>query len=133
MAKKTWREKFENGKPPTLITMDKAAMGMQPGDKMLISSPEEIDQYIRTIPFGKTVTMVQMRDDLATRHGAVVCCPLTAGIFTRIVAECSLESGEDGNDATPFWRIVDPKSPLAKKLSCGPEWISKKRDEEAAA
>ena len=28
---------------------------------------------------------------------------------------------------TPFWRVVNPRSDLAKKLACGPAFIQKMR------
>jgi hypothetical protein len=32
---------------------------------------------------------------------------------------------------TPFWRVIEPKSALAKKLTCGPEFIEEMRAAEA--
>jgi hypothetical protein len=60
-------------------------------------------------------------------------CPLTASIFARIAAEAALEDMAGGKPAekiTPFWRLIDPKSPIAKKLSCGPQFLAKMRRTE---
>jgi hypothetical protein len=67
----------------------------------------------------------------ACQHKARM-CPLTAGIFIRIISEVALEKMSAGDmHVSPFWRVVDPKSPLARKISCGPETIIKLRASEA--
>jgi hypothetical protein len=74
-----------------------------------------------------------MKRDIALEHGTEYMCPLTAGIFTRIVAELAheqLQQGKAEKDVTPFWRVVDLKMPLAKKLSFGTDFIREKRQEE---
>ena len=60
-------------------------------------------------------------------------CPLTSGIFLRIVSEAALDemrSGKSIEAITPFWRLVSPKAPLSKKLSCGPEFVAERRKAE---
>ncbi|MFM1807658.1 MAG: hypothetical protein RLZZ242_383, partial [Bacteroidota bacterium] len=58
-------------------------------------------------------------------------CPMTTSIFLRIVAEYNLEKmARNESEVAPFWRAIDPKSDLAKKLSCGPAFISSKKEEE---
>lgn len=105
------------------------------GSKLLISSPAEIDAFVRELPPGKFVNTKHIRDALATRHEADATCPLTTGIFLRIVTECALEQLEAGmptQEVTPFWRAIDPKSPLARKVSCGTEKIRTLRAAETA-
>jgi hypothetical protein len=47
------------------------------------------------------------------------------------MAEKNLELHGDNYEAmTPFWRLVDPKSDLAKKLSCGKAVIQELREDE---
>jgi len=41
-----------------------------------------------------------------------------------------LNTGKDIEEVTPFWRIVNPKSNLAKKLECGIDFIKKQRELE---
>ncbi len=74
-----------------------------------------------------------MRNDLAIEYQADKTCPVTSGIFLRIVSEAAyeeLKSGKKIDTVTPFWRIVDPKSKLAGKLECGIEFIKEQRDKE---
>jgi hypothetical protein len=131
---KTWTQKFNNGKAPHVDVLDTPFLGIPAGKKLLISSPEEVDAYVRAIPYGTTRTVTEMRHTLAERHRADATCPLTSGIFLRIGAELALEhhaAGQPLEAITPFWRIIEPNSPLAKKLSCGPEFITRQRQLEA--
>jgi hypothetical protein len=40
--------------------------------------------------------------------------------------------GKATTDVAPFWRVIDPKSPLAKKLRAGVQWIEQQRLAEQA-
>ena len=74
-----------------------------------------------------------MRDKLATAYGADVMCPLTTGIFLRIVAEAVNEAYINGvkmDDLTPVWRVLDTKSPTIKKLDFDPEFLWNQRRRE---
>jgi hypothetical protein len=78
----------------------------------------------------------QVRRELAALHGADACCPVSTAIFLRTVAEAAwdeIEAGKPATEVVPFWRVVDPKSPLAKKLRAGSQWIEQQRLAEAAA
>jgi hypothetical protein len=74
-----------------------------------------------------------MRRELAAMHGADAACPVSTAIFLRTVAEAAWDDIEAGKPVTavaPFWRVVDPKSPLAKKLRAGSSWIEQQRAAE---
>jgi hypothetical protein len=130
MAKtKTWQEKMNHPAVPELKPLEKGFAGFEPGAVMLIPTPRLIEAYLMTLKAGETATVIQMRESLAKEHGADFTCPLTTGIFLRTVSEASLDS--EATVDTPFWRLVEPKSPLAKKLSCGPDWIAAQRAAEA--
>jgi hypothetical protein len=88
-----------------------------------------LDERIRAIPAGRTHNPVALRADLARENGAVATCPTSTAIFLRIVAERALE--RLGDDPTPFWRVIAPDSLLARKLSCGPDFIRHRRALEA--
>lgn len=116
---KTWQQKFDSKPKPDIKVIDKDFWGQQAGDRMLIPTPKLIQEYIDQAE-SKQLDLVQMRKDLAAANDADFTCPMTTGIFLRIVAELNLEKMAAGEKhITPFWRIIDPKSPLAKKLSCG--------------
>ena len=75
-----------------------------------------------------------MRDDLAKDYQADKTCPVTTGIFLRIVSEASYEEYDnsmDLNAITPFWRMNNPNSNLAEKLACGIDSIVKRQEQES--
>ncbi|MCA3270328.1 MAG: hypothetical protein INF44_08280 [Thalassospira sp.] len=118
--KKSWVEKRDCGKAPHVTVIDKAFAGIPAGSKLLISSPLEIDQFVRAVPKGRIIEPQEMRRQLATRHQADATCPVSTGIFLRIVAEAALEEHKSGMDLSkiaPFWRVIKQGTPLAKKLS----------------
>ena len=133
MAKKTWIEKRDCDKSFKIKTIDKDFADIPEGSKMFIATPQIIDAYVKHIPFGKSTELSTMRNDLAIEHQADKTCPVTTGIFLRIISEASseeLKAGKDIGDVTPFWRIVNPKSKLAEKLECGIDFIKKQRELE---
>ena len=129
--KKSWIDKFNQPREKMIKVLDSNFSDMKIGEKMLIATPKIIDEYINQVPKSYTVDMKTMRKDLALTHQAEVTCPVTTGIFLRIVSEVSYENIIQGEKSpTPFWRVVDPKSKLANKLACGPRFIQKMRDLE---
>ena len=135
-VKKTWTEKLQDGRPPVVKPCDAAFADIPAGGIMLIATPLLIDAYIRQISEGKTVSVAELRKDLALAHHAEYTCPLTTGIFLRIVSEAAYErylETQSTEGITPFWRVVAPQAPLAKKLRCGKEFIEEQRKKEGIA
>jgi hypothetical protein len=131
--KKTWLEKFRDSKEPQIKQIDKPFANNPAGSTMLIPSPQLIDQYLAHIDFGKRVDVKTLRMDLAIEQGADFTCPLTTGIFLRIVAEANFENWQQGKkieEITPFWRAIEPNSPLAKKLSFGQVFLMEQIEKE---
>jgi hypothetical protein len=131
--RKTWIEKRDLAKEPEVKKSPSDFADIKAGEKMLIPSPLVVDTYIRQIPRGKQGNLSQMRKDLAAEYHAHKTCPITSGIFIRIVSEAAYEEFEQGkaiNKITPFWRMVDEKSPAAKKLSFGIDFLSAQRKKE---
>jgi hypothetical protein len=132
---KSWTEKLNIAKDAKVQVLDIAFGGLDPGQKLYIATPKLVDAYIRAIPAGQTRSVVQMRQEMARKAKAHGTCPLTSGIFTRIAAEAAwdeIEAGKPLNEVTPFWRIVEPGSALAKKLRCGEAWLKMQREAEQA-
>ena len=131
--KKSWIEKRDCEKSFKIKTIDKKFADIPRGSKMLIASPPIIDEYVKSILFGEFIEPLKMRDDLAKKFQADKTCPVTTGIFLRIVSEASYEEYDTGIDLdaiTPFWRIVNPNSKLAEKLACGIDFITEKQMQE---
>jgi hypothetical protein len=130
---KTWSEKLHNGHSAKVERLDEKFADIPAGATMLVATPEIVDHYIKQIPAGHEGSLQQMRKDLAGEYHADYCCPLTAGIFLRIVAEAAYEdytAGEPAQKITPFWRVINSKSPVCKKLSFGTDFIQQQRAKE---
>lgn len=135
-SKKTWTEKLHDPKLPQVKRTDVDFADIPANSQMLIATPQIIENYVQQIPKGKTVTVQTMRKDLALEHRAEYTCPVTTGIFLRIVAEANYEKYQQSGslkNITPFWRIIEPGSPLAKKLSFGQDFIISQRKAEQMA
>ncbi len=131
--RKTWQEKLHNGHPDKVERVAKRFADIPEGATMYISTPEIVDEYIRHIPEGVHTGLQQMRKDLAAEHGAEYTCPITSGIFLRIVAEAAYEeymAGKPVKKIAPFWRMIDSKAPAAKKLTFGTEFVKQQRIKE---
>ena len=131
--KKFWIEKRDCKKSFKIKTIDKKFSDIPKGSKMLIVSPPIIDEYVKSIHYGEFVEPVHMRDTLAEEYQADKTCPVTTGIFLRIISEASYEEYNNGIDLgsiSPFWRVVNPKSKLAKKLACGTDFIAERQIQE---
>jgi hypothetical protein len=123
---KSWEEKLHKTNTTKVEKLEKKFSDMPIGSLMFIATPMLINNYINDIPKGKAVAVTTMRKDIAIENNADNCCPLTTGIFLRIVAEAAHEKYAKTNSLkgiTPFWRVVAPNSPLAKKLSFGQDFL----------
>lgn len=131
--RKTWAEKMLPDKQAEVKKNDYDFADIPAGAKMLIATPMIVDQYIRQIPKGHFTDIKQIRKDLAAEYKAQYTCPVTTGIFLRIVAENAYEEYEKGkalNKITPFWRAMSTKSPSAKKLSFGIKFLQDQQKKE---
>ena len=115
---KTWAEKLDNGKDPTVGASSRSVSGFPPGSMMLIPTPRQVDDYIRRIPKGKSKTQQEMSADLAAEADADLTCPMCCGLFIRIASEAAHEEMLAGRrNVTPFWRIIPPEATIRKKLA----------------
>jgi hypothetical protein len=130
---KNWNQKLHSSRPPEVKQVIQPFADVKAGSMMYISSPLIIDAYIKKIPWGNTVDIKTIRQDLATENQTEYTCPVTTGIFLRIVAEAAWEAhvlGKPISTITPFWRAIAPNSPTAKKLSFGTEVLKQMRHAE---
>ena len=130
---KTWNDKLYSEKTHKVKHLDKKFVDIPADSDMLVATPEIFDNYIKRIPKGQSRSMKEMRADLAQAYIAQHTCPVTTGIFVRIVAEAAYEkymNGHDIEEITPFWRVIDEKSSIVKKLSFDPAFITEQRMKE---
>ncbi|MBS1782117.1 MAG: hypothetical protein JSS78_03540 [Bacteroidetes bacterium] len=131
--KKTWAEKMNPNATWFVEKTTKKFADMPEGCMMLVPTPLLIENYIKNIPFGHTANVQQMRKDLAASFHAEYTCPLTSGIFLRIVAEKAFEElwqGKNKDEVAPFWRIINRQSATVKKLSFDYAFIHEMRSQE---
>ena len=131
--RKTWQQKLHNGTRPKVEIADKKFGDVPVGATMFVGTPEIVDAYIRNLPAGMPASLQQMRKDLAADNNAEYSCPITAGIFLRIVAEAAYEeylAGKSIKNIAPFWRMIDRKAPVVKKLTFGTGFIAAQRAKE---
>jgi hypothetical protein len=122
--KKSWREKLETqGKRNNLprvveITPD---MSQRWGTgTVVIPDPMEVNEIMRSVPKGKLITINQIRERLAKKHGATIGCPITTGIFAGISARAAEEDAAEGKkDITPYWRTLKVGGTLNPKYPGG--------------
>lgn len=132
--KKTWLDKLIEKKESQTKRIEMKFADMPAGSNMFIATPQIINQYIQEIGFGKHIDTKTLRKDLALEHNADYTCPVTTGIFLRIVAEANyekLQQGQSIDEITPFWRVIAPNSPLAKKLTFGQEFLMQQIEKES--
>ena len=114
--------------------MPKARIGLQKGELCLLPSARLVDDFIRAIPKGKAVSLLDMRATLARRHKAAGTCPVYLGYHLRTVAEAACEARDRGvalRKITPVWRVLAVDAPTLKKLSReNAAWINERRAKE---
>ncbi len=120
-TKTSWREKLERVQEAKIVAIPPKMQKRFGRGKMLIPRPLDVDALIRKVPRGKLVTQAQIRETLARACKADVACPITTGIFIRIVAEAAEEAARSGRSrVTPYWRVVRDDGSLLEKFPGGP-------------
>lgn len=118
--KKTWREKLYTDRKPRIIEVPKKWVKTMGHGKMLILTPELVNNYIRGLPKGKLATVNSIRDGFALKFGADFTCPITTGIFMWICANCAEEEKAQGvKNITPYWRVLKEDGKLNLKYPGG--------------
>lgn len=128
-----WLTKLNSKKEIQIKKIEKAFADIPARSEMLIATPGVFEQYVRRIKKGESRNLKEIRADLAKKFHAGYTCPVTTGIFLRIVAEANYERlsrGEAPEKIAPFWRAIEPGSSLARKLSFGEDFIVEMRKAE---
>lgn len=132
----TWIAKLEKEGSPKVKHLDKRFVDIPEDSDMLVATPQIFEEYLKKSKPGITIPIKKMRDDLAKKFRADHTCPVTTGLFLRIVAEANYEKFAKGTpvtDLAPFWRAVEPNSSLAKKLSFPLDFVWEQRKKEGIA
>ena len=125
MARKSFNEKLQDSKdmPKIVEVTDKKSVKRYGGSQMLIAPPLEYNEIMSKVPEGKIITIKEIREFLAKKHGAEFTCPMTAGIFISLSARASCER-TDGK--IPFWRTLKADGELNPKYPGGIEYQKEK-------
>jgi len=83
---------------------------------VVIPAPIEVDGIMKKVPEGKLITINEIRQKLAKKHGATIGCPITTGIFAWVAAHAADEDAAEGKkDITPYWRTLKSGGILNEK------------------
>lgn len=127
-----WYKRLDQGAPvikPTPRTMGDVIEGQI----MLVPTARQVDDAIRAIPPGASMNVRQLRDAVARHHGAEVSCPVYTGYHLRTVAEAAAEDLRRGvslETVTPFWRVLDAKTPTTGKIGAAAKIVAEQRRNE---
>jgi hypothetical protein len=128
-----WNTKLQAKKLPKRVKLDKDFAGIKAGSMLFVGTPQIIDTYVRSVPEGETRTIERMRRELARKNQCDATCPVSTAIFLRISAQAAIEQMDAGTavaDITPFWRVIEPQSTIATKLTIDSQWIAQMRENE---
>jgi len=125
--KKSWAEKLKE-KPKNLPKI----VVIEPGDKMaktwgsgkmLIATPMMVKSIVDKIPKGELLSVNDVREKLVKsyKEKADTTCPMTTGIFLRIVAEAAEEDlrVRGKKKISPYWRVLKAGGKLNPKYPGG--------------
>lgn len=129
---KSWSDRLDTGVAVVKAT-PRTMSDVVEGQPMLVPTARQVDDFIRAIPPGAKVDVRALRTALARENGAEVTCPVYTGYHLRTVAEAANEALERGmplDQVTPFWRVLDMKTPTTKKLSFGAAFVTEQRRRE---
>ncbi|MEW6556414.1 MAG: MGMT family protein [Elusimicrobiota bacterium] len=121
MGKKTWQEKLHDSKDlPKVVKIPEKMSKRWGNGTIVIPAPIEVDEIMNKVPFGKFITINQIREILAKKHHATIGCPITTGIFAKISAHAAEEmKAQWKKDITPYWRTLKSNGELNEKYPGG--------------
>lgn len=129
---KSWTDRLDQGAAVVKPT-PRSVGDVIEGQTMLVPTARQVDDFIRSIPPGLKMDVRALRTALAIEHGAEVTCPVYTGYHLRTVAEAANEARERGvpvEEITPFWRVLDDKTPTTSRLSFGSSFLKERRRSE---
>lgn len=108
----------ETDMPRIQIVTDEATIRKYGGERMFFAPPLAYDAAMRRVPFGRLITVGDIRAHFARENGADFTDPITAGIFVSIAAWAS---NQRATDETPWWRTLKANGELNPKYPGGAE------------
>jgi alkylated DNA nucleotide flippase Atl1 len=121
--RKSWQEKLADSKdlPKVVEINDKMSKRWGRGT-CAIPAPMEVAEIMGKVPKGKLITINEIREFMAKRHGATIGCPITTGIFAWVAANAAAEAASEGKKGTPaYWRTLKTGGIINEKYPGGVE------------
>ena len=106
---------------------DKASIEKYGGNRMYFAPPIDYDTGMKKVPFGKVITVGEIREYFAKQSGADFTEPITAGIFVSIAAWASFQRSDN---ETPYWRTLKANGELNEKYPGGAAAQKEKLEKE---
>lgn len=138
--RRTWQEKLEDKTGyPKFLKLEEGfpcynalhKMGLEAGDEVVLVRASDVVGIMKQVPEGKVVTLKEICQALAARHGAKGCCTLTSGIFVMTAANAVEEAAAHGKDlGIPYWRTLKIDGFLNEKYPGGEEGQRRMLEEE---
>ena len=130
-GRKSWQEKLADDKdlPKVVEITDRMSKRWGTGT-IVIPAPREVNEIMGKVPRGKLITINQIREIVARKHGASIGCPITTGIFVNIAARAAEEAAGGKTNTTPYWRTLKSKGELNEKYPGGVETQAARLREE---
>lgn len=113
--------------PKFVKITDSASIKKYGGENMYFAPPLFYDEIMKKVPYGKLTTVGHIREYFAKKNHADFTDPITAGIFTSIVAWASYQRK---TEETPYWRTLKNNGELNPKYPEGIELQKKKLESE---
>ena len=104
---------------PEIHILDKAKCGLVAGQKMLIPTLTDIEAALVKLTPGAVTSGPAFRALVADPLGADGCCTFATNKVLKNITDVAcarLANGESPVDVLPFWRVIDSKSTIAKRL-----------------
>jgi hypothetical protein len=123
--KKTAIDHLESGRQPHIVhVIPPGAPGYREanGGEMVVSSPAEVDEFVRRLKAGEVATLDDLRAAIAARHAVAVACPVSTAIFLNMCARAAEERramGVPAETLTPWWRVLKKGGFLNPKFPGG--------------
>lgn len=102
--------------PKLQLITDEASIAKYGGNRMYFAPPLDYDRVMKTVPWGRVLTVGDIRAHFAKTNGADFTEPTTAGIFVSIAAWASHQRAQD---ETPYWRTLKANGELNPKYPGG--------------
>lgn len=98
--------------PKLQIITDQKSIEKYGGNRMYFAPPMDYDSVMKRVPFGRLLTVGEIRAYFAKQNGADFTEPITAGVFVSIAAWASEQRADQ---KTPFWRTLKANGELNPK------------------